>query len=137
MISAEYGETLNPITGESEVHSGIDFVAEEGTEIYAAYKGMVVAAAFNGTMGNYVMIDHGNQIYTIYMHVSELKVSAGNEVVAGQVIASVGSSGLSTGPHLHFSVRKNGAYVSPWTYLPELEAQAPVCKSKCLFRIFT
>jgi murein DD-endopeptidase MepM/ murein hydrolase activator NlpD len=68
-------------------------------------------------MGNYIMIDHGDGLYTIYMHASALYVSTGQEVSAGQNIAAVGSTGRSTGPHLHFGVRLNGSYVSPWNYL--------------------
>ena len=68
-------------------------------------------------MGNYVMISHGDGLYTVYMHCSKLCVSEGDEVSAGQKIAEVGSTGASTGPHLHFSVRSGGAYVSPWDYL--------------------
>ena len=70
-------------------------------------------------MGNYIMIDHGSSLYTIYMHASALYVKQGDIVVRGETIAAVGSTGRSTGPHLHFSVRLNGEYVSPWNYLSE------------------
>ena len=88
-----------------------------GTAILAAYSGNVVAASYNSSMGNYVMIDHGDGLYTIYMHASKLYVSTGQSVSKGETIAAVGSTGRSTGPHLHFSVRSNGSYVSPWNYL--------------------
>ena len=91
--------------------------AASGSPILAAYDGTVVAAAYSSSMGNYVMIDHGDGLYTIYMHASALYVSSGQSVTAGEQIAAVGSTGNSTGPHLHFSVRLNGAYVSPWNYL--------------------
>ena len=78
---------------------------------------MVVAATYNASMGNYVMVDHGDGLYTIYMHASSLLVSAGQSVSRGQKIALVGSTGNSTGNHLHFSVRLNGSYVSPWNYI--------------------
>ena len=68
-------------------------------------------------MGNYIMIDHGDGLYTIYMHASKLLVSEGQLVVRGEEIAKVGSTGRSTGPHLHFGVRRNGEYVNPWNYL--------------------
>ena len=69
-------------------------------------------------MGNYVMIDHGDNLYTIYMHASKLLVSSGQTVSRGQKIALVGSTGNSTGPHLHFTVKLNGSYVTPWNYIP-------------------
>ena len=91
--------------------------APGGSAILAAYDGKVVAAAYSGSMGNYIMIDHGDSLYTIYMHASALYVSKGQEVKRGDKIAAVGSTGRSTGNHLHFSVRLNGSYVSPWNYL--------------------
>ena len=91
--------------------------APSGTPVYAAYDGDVVAADYSSTMGNYIMINHGNGLYTIYMHNSALYVKKGESVYKGQNIAAVGSTGRSTGPHLHFSVRLNGSYVSPWNYL--------------------
>ena len=99
------------------MHNGVDFAAPAGSAILAAYNGTVVAADYNGTMGNYVMINHGAGLYTIYMHCSALYVSKGQDVTAGTKIAAVGSTGRSTGNHLHFGVRLNGAYVSPWNYL--------------------
>ena len=83
----------------------------------AAAAGMVTSAAYSSAAGNYVMIDHGGGLYTVYMHASALLVSPGQEVSAGQVIAKVGSTGISTGNHLHFGVSLNGSYVSPWSYL--------------------
>lgn len=116
-ISEEYGERIHPILGVPQFHNGIDIAAPNGSPILAAYDGEVVAAAYSGSMGNYVMVDHGDSLYTIYMHASALYVSKGELVTKGQQIAAVGSTGRSTGPHLHFSVRKNGGYVSPWGYL--------------------
>ena len=116
-ISSDYGYRIHPIYGTQRFHSGIDMAASYGTPILAAYAGQVVAASYDASMGNYVMISHGDTLFTVYMHCSALYVSKGQEVSAGQKIASVGSTGASTGPHLHFSVRKNGQYVSPWPYL--------------------
>lgn len=116
-ISEEYGNRIHPILKVPQFHNGIDIAAPGGTAIYAAYNGKVVAADYSSSMGNYVMIDHGDSLYTVYMHASALYVSKGAEVSKGQKIAAVGSTGRSTGNHLHFSVRLNGSYTSPWNYL--------------------
>ena len=116
-ISDDYGMRPHPILGVDQFHNGVDFAAPKGTAIYAAYDGVVVAATYSSSMGNYVMIDHGDGLYTIYMHASALYVSKDDVVIRGDTIAAVGTTGRSTGNHLHFSVRKDGAYVSPWEYL--------------------
>ena len=116
-ISDDYGYRIHPILKVQKFHNGVDMAAPGGSPILAAYDGTVVSAAYSSTMGNYIMIDHGDNLYTIYMHASALYVSKGQEVVKGQQIAAVGSTGRSTGNHLHFSVRLNGSYVSPWNYL--------------------
>lgn len=116
-ISDDYGDRIHPTLGTKQFHNGIDLAAPNGSPILAAYDGTVVAASYSGTMGNYVMINHGDGLLTIYMHASKLLVSQGQEVSRGQQIANIGSTGRSTGPHLHFGVRKNGAYVSPWNYI--------------------
>jgi murein DD-endopeptidase MepM/ murein hydrolase activator NlpD len=118
-VSDDYGTRMHPILGIEHFHNGVDFAAPSGTAIYAAYDGRVVASEYNTTMGNYVMIDHGDGLYTIYMHASALHVKDGDLVVKGETIAAVGSTGRSTGNHLHFSVRQNGSYVSPWNYLSQ------------------
>lgn len=118
-ISDEYGMRIHPTLGVEQFHNGVDFASPKGTAIYAAYDGRVVAATYSATMGNYIMIDHGDGLYTIYMHASALYVKANDVVVRGETIAAVGSTGRSTGNHLHFSVRLNGEYVSPWNYLSE------------------
>ena len=116
-ISDDYGYRIHPILKTKQFHNGIDMAAPGGSPILAAYNGTVTAAAYSATMGNYIMIDHGDNLYTIYMHASKLYVSNGAEVVKGQKIAAVGTTGRSTGNHLHFSVRLNGSYVNPWEYL--------------------
>ena len=118
-VSDDYGNRIHPTLGVEQFHNGVDFAAPKGTAIYAAYDGKVVAATYSATMGNYVMIDHGDGLYTIYMHASALYVQKDDIVVRGETIAAVGSTGRSTGNHLHFSVRKDGEYVSPWNYLSE------------------
>ena len=118
-ISDDYGWRIHPILNTQQFHNGVDFAAPKGTAIYAAYDGEVVAATYSATMGNYVMINHGSGLYTIYMHASALYCSKGDVVARGETIAAVGTTGRSTGNHLHFSVRKDGNYVSPWDYLKE------------------
>lgn len=116
-ISDDYGYRMHPTLHVRKFHNGIDLAAPGGSPILAAYHGEVVAAAYSSTMGNYVMIDHGDNLFTIYMHASKLYVKKGQEVTRGEKIAAVGTTGRSTGNHLHFGVRLNGSYVSPWNYL--------------------
>ncbi len=116
-VSDDYGMRMHPTLGVEMMHNGIDLAAPSGSPVLAAYDGKVVAADYSPTMGNYIMIDHGDDLITIYMHCSSLGVSQGQEVSRGDRIAAVGSTGRSTGPHLHFGVRQSGSYVSPWKYL--------------------
>lgn len=116
-VTSDYGNRLSPTAGASSNHKGIDIGADYGAAIVAAADGSVAFAGYNSGMGNYVMISHGSGLYTVYGHCSALLVSTGDTVTAGQTIAQVGSTGISTGNHLHFGVSKDGAYVSPWNYL--------------------
>lgn len=116
-VSSDFGYRSDPFTGGTEYHSGIDLPAPSGTPIVAATSGTVEWANYSSSAGNWIGINHGNGVYTIYMHMSALLVSAGTSVGAGQTIGLVGTTGSSTANHLHFSVRKNGAYVSPWDYV--------------------
>ena len=116
-VTSDYGSRSSPMAGASSNHKGIDIGAAYGADIIAAADGTVKAATHSSSAGNYVMIDHGGGLYTVYMHASSLLVSEGQKVTAGQVIAKVGSTGISTGNHLHFGVSLNGSYVSPWSYL--------------------
>lgn len=116
-ISSEFGNRPHPTLGVTKFHEGLDMAAPGGSPILAAYYGKVVAASYTSVMGNYIIIDHGDSLYTIYMHASALYVSKDEYVTAGQKIAAVGSTGRSTGNHLHFGVRLNGNYVNPWDYL--------------------
>ena len=116
-ISDDYGYRIHPTLGTKQFHNGVDMAAPSGSPILAAYDGEVIAASYSPTMGNYLMIDHGDGLVTVYMHASSLSASVGQMVVKGEQIGCVGSTGRSTGPHLHFSVRLNGSYVSPWNYL--------------------
>ncbi len=116
-VSSEFGWRIHPIYHVQKFHSGIDLAAPKGTPIYAAYAGTVVAAAYSSSMGNYVMIDHGSNLYTIYMHCCALYCSKGDVVTRGETIAGVGMTGSATGNHLHFSVRYNGEYQEPRNYI--------------------
>ena len=116
-VTSDYGTRLSPTQGASSNHKGLDIGASYGASIVAAADGTVSYAGYNNGMGNYVMISHGSGLYTVYGHASALLVSTGDKVTAGQTIAQVGSTGISTGNHLHFGVSLNGSYVSPWNYL--------------------
>ena len=116
-ITSGFGGRSSPTEGASSNHQGIDIGAPTGSDILAAAEGDVVVSTYSSSAGNYVMINHGGGVYTVYMHASKLLVSVGEHVSQGQVIAKVGSTGYSTGPHLHFGVRLNGTYVDPRSYV--------------------
>lgn len=116
-ITSDYGPRESPTSGASSDHKGIDIGAAYGSDIIAADGGKVIVATYSNSAGNYVIIDHGGGLCTVYMHASSLLVSADQTVAKGQVIARVGSTGFSTGNHLHFGVTVNGSYVSPWGYV--------------------
>lgn len=118
-VSSDFGWRMHPILGVEKFHNGVDMAAPGGTPILAAYDGEVIASGYNSSMGNYIMINHGGGLITIYMHASALYVSQGTMVARGEKIAAVGTTGRSTGNHLHFGVRLNGEYVSPWNYLSQ------------------
>lgn len=116
-VTSDYGPRTSPTNGASSNHKGIDIGAAYGADIVAADGGTVLVVTYSSSGGNYVIIDHGGGLCTVYMHASSLTVSAGQTVSKGQVIAKVGSTGISTGNHLHFGVTLNGVYVSPWGYV--------------------
>ena len=116
-VTSDYGPRTSPTNGASSNHKGLDIGAAYGADIVAADGGTVLVATYSSSGGNYVIIDHGGGLCTVYMHASSLTVSAGQTVSKGQVIAKVGSTGISTGNHLHFGVTLNGVYVSPWGYV--------------------
>ncbi|MGF1603441.1 MAG: peptidoglycan DD-metalloendopeptidase family protein [Thermosynechococcaceae cyanobacterium] len=116
-ITSGFGYRVHPVLGRGRLHAGMDIGVPTGTPIYAAEAGTVITAGWNGGYGNCVIIDHGGGLTTLYGHASELYVTAGQSVQRGQPIAAVGSTGLSTGPHLHFEVRVNGTPTDPAPYV--------------------
>ena len=116
-VSSSYGYRIHPILGYKKLHTGIDFAASSGTPIKASKSGKVIRASFNSSYGNHVIIDHGNGVTTLYAHMSAMNTSYGAGVSQGQVIGYVGSTGMSTGPHLHLEFRLNGNLVNPASYL--------------------
>lgn len=112
-VSSSYGWRTHPITKERAFHTGTDIPAPAGIPVLASADGVVTEAGRKGTYGNAVVIDHGSNVQTLYAHNSSLTVQAGETVTAGQMIARVGNTGRSTGPHLHFEVRHNGQYTNP------------------------
>lgn len=116
-ITSGFGDRESPTEGASSNHKGIDIGAGTGASIVAAADGQVVISTYSYSAGNYIMIDHGGGVSTVYMHCSQLLVSKGAKVTKGQVIAKVGSTGYSTGPHLHFGIRSGGTYVDPQRYV--------------------
>jgi murein DD-endopeptidase MepM/ murein hydrolase activator NlpD len=116
-FSSNFGWRIDPFTGQKSFHEGIDFPSESGTPIVAAASGKVIAAEVHPQYGKMIEIDHGNGLVTRYAHASALLVKEGDLVVRGQQIARVGTTGRSTGPHLHFEVRLNGAPQNPARFL--------------------
>lgn len=117
-VSSEYGMRRHPISGQLQLHQGIDIAAPTGTPVHATAAGRVVFAGSRGGYGLTVVIDHGYGLQTLYAHNSRLYVAEGDVVERGDVIAAVGSTGLSTGPHVHYEVHRNGEAVNPRAYLP-------------------
>ena len=117
LVTSTFGPRVHPIFGNVRMHDGVDFGAQAGTPIRAVAAGTVVSAGVRGGYGNATIIDHGAGVATLYAHQSEMFVTPGASVAAGQVIGAVGSTGFSTGPHLHFEVRLAGVPVDPLLYL--------------------
>lgn len=116
-LTSSFGYRIHPIFGTSKMHTGIDISAPSGTPIVSASAGTVIQTGWMGGYGLTVMVDHGGGIVTLYAHNSAVTVSTGQQVSAGQTISLMGSTGNSTGPHLHFEVRQNGNYVNPLPWI--------------------
>lgn len=116
-ISSHFGGRTAPTAGASTNHKGVDIAASSGTDIYAADGGTVVTVSYSTARGNYIVISHGNGMSTLYQHCSAIYASVGQQVSQGDVIAAVGSTGYSTGAHLHFEVWVNGVPVDPEDYI--------------------
>lgn len=116
-IGSNFGWRIDPFTGHSALHTGLDFPAEPGTPIYAAAGGVVVAQEFHPQYGNMIEVDHGNDLITRYAHSSRVNVKKGDLIKRGQKIAEVGTTGRSTGPHLHFEVLVQGVPQDPQKFL--------------------
>lgn len=116
-ITSVFGDRSNPITRGDERHKGLDLAAKKGSDIFAAADGTVTLAQRSATYGNYIIIDHGDGLKTLYAHCNKLYKSVGENVKRGDIIAAVGSTGQSTGPHLHFEVIKNGEYLNPQLFI--------------------
>lgn len=116
-ITSYFGDREAPVAGASTNHQGIDIGTPTGSSVVAAADGEVIISTYSPSAGNYVMISHGGSVSTVYMHNSQLLVSVGDKVKQGQVIAKSGSTGYSSGPHLHFGIRANGKYINPIAYV--------------------
>ena len=117
-LASPYGMRIHPLEGIWKMHNGVDLAAPQGTPIYASRSGTVSAATYDSSSGYYVQINHGDGYRSIYMHMTHYVVGYGQYVSQGQVIGYCGSTGLSTGSHLHFGISKNGSYVNPAYYIP-------------------
>jgi len=116
-LSSPFGYRWHPTTGQWSMHNGVDFAAPKGTPIYATRSGTVTIATYSSTAGNYVSINHLDGYSSVYMHMTHYVVEVGEKVTAGQLIGYVGSTGRSTGPHLHFGISYKGTYVNPMDYV--------------------
>ena len=116
-VTSAFGMRLHPVHGYYRMHNGVDLACAQGTPIYASRSGQVTVAKYGSDAGYYVSINHGDGFASVYMHMTHYVVSVGQYVSQGQLIGYVGSTGASTGPHLHFGISKNGEYVNPMNYI--------------------
>lgn len=119
VLTSGYGYRIDPIDGGIEFHKGVDLATEKGNIIMASATGKVILAQYSNSYGNYIIIDHGNGLNTLYAHCDSLLKNVGDIVCAGEIIANVGSTGRSTGPHLHFEIILNGSNLNPQHLISE------------------
>lgn len=112
-VSSEFGSRVHPVSGNIKNHNGIDIAVAEGTEIFACERGTVDFAGYNSGSGNYVVIKHSDGYTSLYLHLSKIKVQNGDIVQKGDLVGLSGSTGIATGPHLHFEIKKDGVYLNP------------------------
>ena len=120
-VTSEFGYRIHPITKNKSFHTGIDIAVPEGTAVSASYNGTVTETGYTYGKGNYVLIEHSENLQTLYCHLSEILVSEGVSLLAGETLGLVGSTGMSTGPHLHFELRVGGIRCNPRYALRDFE----------------
>lgn len=118
-VTSRYGYRINPISGKYGLHTGVDIAADEGTNIVAAYNGVIKDTGYGTKKGNFVLMEHIDGSETLYCHCSEVLVEEGTIIRAGETIALVGNTGWSTGPHLHFEIHRNGSTIDPLSVINE------------------
>jgi murein DD-endopeptidase MepM/ murein hydrolase activator NlpD len=123
-LTSSYGSRIHPVLGGRRNHNGVDLAQPSGTPVYATADGIVSRADYWGSYGNYIQIEHGGEMETRYAHLSGYAVAAGEQVRKGQLIGYVGSTGRSTGPHLHYEVRVAGDPVDPTPYMVDTRLAA-------------
>ncbi len=119
-ISSHYGYRISPLTNRRAFHAGVDFAAPRGTAVHASREGQVEAIGYHPIYGNFVLLSHSNGFQTFYGHLDQIDVRLNDSVSSGMIVGTVGSSGLSTGPHLHFEIRLNGETRDPARHMPGL-----------------
>lgn len=116
-VSSGFGERVHPVTGKTIFHKGVDIAANTGAEVYSVSRGVVERTGYDEANGNYVVVSHRDKITSVYIHLSEVKVSPEQMVDENTLIGLVGSTGISTGPHLHFEIKENEVSVDPGNYI--------------------
>nr|WP_246593561.1 M23 family metallopeptidase [Evansella tamaricis] len=122
-ITSHFGNRADPFTRATSFHSGIDIAAPLNTPIYATADGIIISVGWEGGYGRTIVIEHGDTYETLYAHLNEIYISVGDEVEKGDLIGGMGTTGRSTGVHLHYEIRRNGSLVDPYPYMTFHESQ--------------